>query len=221
MAGRVFAVKGRGAVEEGPRPGSNPIPRPPWRRTAKRPRSTRKTTQSASRLARVLLKLNQDDECRKIIAELESRGYLEPEAEKVKSQLELRAAAAEAGPLDEARKTAAAAPNDLSLQLKLADALAVANRHEEALQICLAIVQKDKSPAGRRSQEHHAPHLRRAGPRLGPREHLPPQAGDGAVLAVLRRVPQPLCSFVAFVAPLFLTTKDTRDTKKLKRAGID
>lgn len=64
-------------------------------------------------LARVLLKLNQDDECRKIIAELESRGYLEPEAEKVKSQLELRAAAAEAGPLDEARKAATAAPNDL------------------------------------------------------------------------------------------------------------
>jgi putative thioredoxin len=99
-------------------------------------------------LARVLLKLNQDDECRKIIADLESRGYLEPEAEQVKSQLELRAAAAEAGPLDEARKTAAAAPNDLALQLKLADALAVANRHEEALQICLAIVHKDKSPLG-------------------------------------------------------------------------
>lgn len=99
-------------------------------------------------LARVLLKLNQDDECRKIIAELESRGFLEPEAEKVKSQLELRAAAAEAGPLDEARKAAAAAPNDLALQLKLADALAVANRHEEALEICLSIVQKDKATVG-------------------------------------------------------------------------
>jgi putative thioredoxin len=99
-------------------------------------------------LARVLLKLNQDDECRKIIADLESRGYLEPEAEKVKSQLELRAAAAEAGPLDEARKAAVASPNDLSLQLKLADALAVENRHDEALQICLAIVQKDKSELG-------------------------------------------------------------------------
>ncbi len=98
--------------------------------------------------AGVLLKLNQDDECRKLIADLESRGYLEPEAEKIKSQLELRAAAAEAGPLDEARKSAAAVPDDLSLQLKLADALAVANRHEEALQICLSIVVKDKSPLG-------------------------------------------------------------------------
>lgn len=99
-------------------------------------------------LARMLLKLNQDDECRRIISDLESRGYLEPEAERVKSQLELRAAAAEAGPLDEARKAAAAAPNDLSLQLKLADALAVANRHEESLQILLSIIQKDKTGVG-------------------------------------------------------------------------
>jgi putative thioredoxin len=99
-------------------------------------------------LARVLLKLNLDDESRKIIADLEARGYLEPDAERVKSQLELRAAAAEAGPLDEARKIAAAAPNDLNLQLKLADALAVANRHEEALKILLEIIQKDKAGVG-------------------------------------------------------------------------
>jgi putative thioredoxin len=99
-------------------------------------------------LARVLLKLNLDDESRKIIADLESRGYLEPEAEQVKSQLELRAAAAEAGPLDEARKTAAAAPADLGLQLKLADALAAANRQEEALRILLDIIQKDKAGVG-------------------------------------------------------------------------
>ena len=67
-------------------------------------------------LARVLLKLNLDDEARKIIAELEARGYLEPEAEKVKSQLELRAAAAEAGPLDEARKAGRGAVGMLDQQ---------------------------------------------------------------------------------------------------------
>ena len=99
-------------------------------------------------LARVLVKHNLDDESRKIIAELESRGYLEPEAEKIKSQLELRAAAAEAGPLDEARKAAATAPNDLNLQLKLADALAAANRQEESLKILLDIIQKDKTGVG-------------------------------------------------------------------------
>jgi putative thioredoxin len=99
-------------------------------------------------LARVLLKLNLDDEARKILTDLEARGYLEPEAERVKSQLELRAAAAEAGPLDEARKAAAAVPDDLNLQLKLADALAVANRQEESLKILLDIIQKDKTGVG-------------------------------------------------------------------------
>jgi putative thioredoxin len=99
-------------------------------------------------LARVLLKLNLDDESRKLLTDLEARGYLEPEAEKIKSQLELRAAAAEAGPLDEARKAAAAAANDLNLQLKLADALAAANRQEEALRILLDIIQKDKTGVG-------------------------------------------------------------------------
>jgi putative thioredoxin len=99
-------------------------------------------------LARVLLKLNFDDESRKIIADLEARGYLEPEAERVKSELELRAAAAEAGPLDEARKAATAAPADLNLQLKLADALAAANRQEESLQILLDIIRKDKLGVG-------------------------------------------------------------------------
>jgi putative thioredoxin len=99
-------------------------------------------------LARVMLKLNLDDDSRKIIADLETRGYLEPEAERVKSELELRAAAAEAGPLDEARKAAAAAPADLNLQLKLADALAAVNRQEESLQILLDIIRKDKSGVG-------------------------------------------------------------------------
>jgi putative thioredoxin len=99
-------------------------------------------------IVRVLLALKQDDEARAIIAELETRGYLEPEAERLKSQLELRAAAAEAGPLDEARKAAAAAPEDLGLQLKLADALAAANRHEESLQVLLAILEKDKAGIG-------------------------------------------------------------------------
>jgi putative thioredoxin len=98
--------------------------------------------------ARVLLRLNQDDEASRIIAELEERGYLEPEAERLKSQLELRAAAAEAGPLEEARKAAAAAPDDLELQLKLADAMAAANRYQEALETCLAILQQDKSRVG-------------------------------------------------------------------------
>jgi putative thioredoxin len=99
-------------------------------------------------LARVIVAQERDDEAAKIIAELEQRGYLEPEAERVKSELELRAAAEEAGDLTEARKAAAANPEDLSLQLKLADALAVARKYEDALKICLDLIEKDKSSIG-------------------------------------------------------------------------
>jgi len=99
-------------------------------------------------LARVIVAQERDDEAAKIIAELEQRGYLEPEAERVKSELELRAAAEEAGDLTEARKAAAANPEDLSLQLKLADALAVARKYEDALKICLDLIEKDKSGIG-------------------------------------------------------------------------
>lgn len=99
-------------------------------------------------LARALAAQKRDDEAASIIRELEARGYLEPEAEKIKSQLELRAAAAEAGGVEEARKHAAAEPNDLSRQLQLAEALAAANKFEEAMQNCLAVIQKDRAGLG-------------------------------------------------------------------------
>lgn len=105
------------------------------------------------RLARTLLARNLHDECRQIIGELEARGYLEPEAETIKSQLELREAAAEAGGVEEARKAAAAAPDDFELQIKLADALAVAGKHREALDICMSVIDRDKHGAGVQAKE--------------------------------------------------------------------
>lgn len=100
------------------------------------------------RLARVILAQDRDEETRRIITELEERGFLEPEAESIKSQLELRSSAAEAGPVDDARLAAEAAPDDLSLKLKLADALAVSRRHEEALELCLEVIERDKAGLG-------------------------------------------------------------------------
>ena len=162
---------------------NRPIRKGPWPRTARRRCSNRTSTWLRVALARVLLALNQDDECKKIIADLESRGYLEPEAEKIKSQLELRAAAAEAGPVDEARKAAASAPNDLSLKLKLADALAVANKHEEALQICLELVQNDKGPLGAEAKSTMLRIFDAMGTGSDLVQRVPPQTGDGPVLA--------------------------------------
>ena len=104
-------------------------------------------------LARVLLTQQRDDECRLIIAKLAERGFLEPEAERIKSELDLRAEAEEAGGLTEARKAAQANPDDYHLQLQLADALAVANKHEEALELCLSLIERDKAGIGPEAKE--------------------------------------------------------------------
>ncbi|MBI1348547.1 thioredoxin [bacterium] len=95
------------------------------------------------RLAKVLLAQNRFDECQSIITKLEERGFLEPDAERIKSELEVRMTAAESGGVEEARKAATNNPEDLSLQIAYADALAVAHQYRPALELLLGIVQKD------------------------------------------------------------------------------
>ena len=92
-------------------------------------------------LARLLLKHHRNDDAREILTKLEARGFLEPEAENIKAELDLRAAAAEAGGAAECRAALAANPNDPTLKLKLAEALGAAQQYEEALALCLAVVQ--------------------------------------------------------------------------------
>ena len=104
-------------------------------------------------LAQVLLRQHRDEESRKLIEELEARGYLEPEADHIKAELEVRAAAQEAGGVSECRAAVAADPNNLELQLMLADALAAAHMYTEALDICLGLVEKDKAKMGEPARE--------------------------------------------------------------------
>lgn len=104
------------------------------------------------RLAKVLLAQSRDDEARRIITDLESRGYLEPEAEQIKSQLDLREAAAETGGVDEARAAVQANPEDPLLKIKLADTLAVARKFEDALNLCLEVIQADRDGVGQEAK---------------------------------------------------------------------
>lgn len=92
-------------------------------------------------LARLLLKQHRNADCAEIITKLEARGFLEPEAENIKAELDLRAAAAEAGGVGECRTALAASPDDPKLKLKLAEALGASQQFEEALGLCLAVVQ--------------------------------------------------------------------------------
>ena len=104
-------------------------------------------------LARVIMAQNRDEEARRLIEQLEERGFLEPEAEAIKSELEVRASAEESGGVDEARRAAAANPDDLSLQIGLADALAVSGKHTEALELCLSLIARDKAGIGPTAKE--------------------------------------------------------------------
>jgi len=97
-------------------------------------------------LARTLLAQERFDECQELIAELEKRGFLEAEAESVKAALDLHGMQGE--DLGELRAQIESQPENLELQLKLAEALAGDQEYEEALQACLAIVEKDKKGVG-------------------------------------------------------------------------
>lgn len=93
-------------------------------------------------LGKLLLTQHRDADARLILKELEARGFLEPEAETLKAELELRAAAAEAGDVGECRRALAGNPENAQLQIKLADALAVVHQYAESLEILLTVVQK-------------------------------------------------------------------------------
>ena len=104
-------------------------------------------------LARVLLALDRAQESQEIIDELNLRGFLEPEAQVLLQQLELRSQVEDSGGVQEARAAVEANPDDLLLQLKLAEALGADNRFEEASEMCLSIIGKDRSGVGLQAKE--------------------------------------------------------------------
>jgi putative thioredoxin len=87
-----------------------------------------------------LVRQHRNIEARALIEELEQRGFLEPEAEAIRDELDLRAAAAESGGVASCRAALAAQPGDAGLILNLADALGAAQQFEEALELCLDVV---------------------------------------------------------------------------------
>lgn len=97
-------------------------------------------------LARVLLAQDREDETRDVIRHLESRGFLEPEAEKVKAHLQLRHSSHV--DVESRREAAEADPDNLQAQFELGEALAGAGQHQEALDILLSLVERDRHGVG-------------------------------------------------------------------------
>ena len=104
-------------------------------------------------LIRVLLQQEKTEEAREWLEQLERRGWLEPEAERLKSELEIRSEAEATGGVTAARQAAAENPDDISLQLALADALAARRQFDEACELCLDLFARDKAGAGPQARE--------------------------------------------------------------------
>ncbi len=95
-------------------------------------------------LAELLLDQKRASDAAAIIDELERRGYLEPEAEKLKARLHLAAQADSPHDLEALRQAVLASPGDLQAKLNLAAALAAERQFADALETALAIVSSGK-----------------------------------------------------------------------------
>ncbi len=95
-------------------------------------------------LAALLLKTGRHEETQTILDELEGRGFLEPEAERVKAELHLMASGTGSLDIQPLRQAMAADPKNLAAQLALAEALGQQGQYEEALELALAAVSSGK-----------------------------------------------------------------------------
>ncbi len=104
-------------------------------------------------LARVAMERGDLATARTRIEALERRGYLEPEAEKVKAELLLRDQAQGAGSVETARAALAESPDDPARKFALAEALAAAGEYSDALALCLELVERDRKGYGEQARK--------------------------------------------------------------------
>ena len=101
-------------------------------------------------LARTLLALDRPDECRTLLEKLADRGFLEPEAEKVKASLDLRGKLSL--DLDACRAAVEQRPTDVLARRQLAQALAGHEQYQAALDQCLEVLRFDRKGLGEQAR---------------------------------------------------------------------
>jgi len=116
-------------------------------------------------LARVLLGLDREQECEEILAGLEARGFLEPEAETLKEQLALRSNVEESGGTQEARQALDADPENIEVKIRLAEALSVDKRYAEACDLLLDVIAQDRTYVRDRAKDAMVVILSAMGPK--------------------------------------------------------
>jgi putative thioredoxin len=105
-------------------------------------------------LGRIALQEGRLDDAKARILSLERRGFLEPDAEKLKAEVTLRVQAHETGgiSLQDARAAVTARPDDLGLKYQLAETLASAGEYSDALALCLELVERDRKGIGEQAR---------------------------------------------------------------------
>jgi putative thioredoxin len=106
-------------------------------------------------MARIALDEGRLDDALARVTSLERRGFLEPDAQKVKAELTLRIQAQQAGgiSLEAARAALAARPDDLNLKFQLAEAQAASGQYSDALAICLELVERGGKGLGEKARQ--------------------------------------------------------------------
>jgi putative thioredoxin len=84
------------------------------------------------------------DEARLIIEHLERRGFLEPDAERVKAAIDIHALGQTAGQAPQLQRQLEEDPSNPQLQLQLAQAYAALEQYPLALDLCLTVVQNNR-----------------------------------------------------------------------------
>lgn len=102
-------------------------------------------------IMRVAFKSGDITSASQLLAELERRGFLEPEAEKIKAQLKLKQVSST--DIESLKQQVAQNPQDLAARLELAKGLVSVADYEPALQQALHIVQHDRQQLRKSAQE--------------------------------------------------------------------
>jgi len=110
-------------------------------------------TSSRVGLARLLLAQDRVEEARQAIEELATVGALDAEGEAVEAELTVALEGREAGSVDACRAAAEASPDDPEVQLRLARSLAARGEHQEAMDVCLRLIPKDRAGIGEQARQ--------------------------------------------------------------------
>lgn len=111
---------------------------------------TDRTDQTKVLLLQALHEQGKHEACEQLLEELAGRGFLEPECERIQSELALQDKST--ADVDALREAIEQDPQDLTKKLELAEALAARKDYPAAFEICLELITKDRATTGEKAR---------------------------------------------------------------------